>query len=79
MSDVVQFVACSSCGAQAKKTIGNFAVVGRAEAGIGDGPAPWDAGGLGGDDDGMGGLDGFGGDDHGHDHGHSHGPGGHTH
>ena len=73
MSDVLQFVPCGSCGKQAKKVIGNFAVVGRAEASIGDGPAPWDS--DGGGDDAAGGE--FGGDDHGH--GHSHGPGGHTH
>jgi putative FmdB family regulatory protein len=75
MSDVLQSVPCSACGKTATRVIGNFAVVGRAEAGIGDGPAPWDS--DGGDDDmgmgGMGGMDDFGG------HGHSHGPGGHTH
>lgn len=74
MSDVLQFVPCSSCGKQARKIVGNFAIMGRSDAGIGDGPAPWDAGG-GGD---------LGGGDHGHSHdfgghGHSHGPGGHTH
>jgi putative FmdB family regulatory protein len=74
MSDVLQFVPCPNCGKQAKKIIGQFAVVGLAEAGAGDGPAPWDD--MGGDDDdfGMGDLGG-----HSHDHGHSHGPGGHTH
>jgi len=70
MSDVLQVVPCGSCGKQARKVIGGFAVVGRAEASVGDGPAPWEDGG-GGDD--AGGLDDFGG------HGHSHGPGGHTH
>jgi putative FmdB family regulatory protein len=83
MSDVLQFVPCPACGAQAKKVIGNFAVVGRAEAGFGDGPAPWESGG---DDEGMGGMPGMGGmgdlgglgEDFG-GHGHSHGPGGHTH
>lgn len=76
MSDVVQQIACPSCGKQAKKTIGGFAVLGRAEAGIGDGPPPWDSDDGGGDDDfgGMGGMGGGMGD-----HGHSHGPGGHSH
>jgi putative FmdB family regulatory protein len=72
MSDVLQLVPCESCGKQAKKVIGNFAVVGIANAGFEDGPAPWESDG-GGDDD-------FGGDDGGFGgHGHSHGPGGHTH
>jgi putative FmdB family regulatory protein len=71
MSDVLQSVPCGSCGKPAKKLIGQFAVVGRAEAGLGDGPAPWENGGGGDDDFGM--DDDFGG------HGHSHGPGGHTH
>jgi len=72
MSDVLQLVPCSVCGKQAKKVIGNFAVVGVSEGGLGDGPAPWDDGG--GDDDFGGGDDfGMGG------HGHSHGPGGHSH
>ncbi len=70
MSDVLQVVPCASCGKQARKVIGGFAVVGRAEASLGDGPAPWD--GDGGADDGGGLDDDFGG------HGHSHGPGGHT-
>ncbi|MCK9521262.1 MAG: zinc ribbon domain-containing protein [Dehalococcoidia bacterium] len=73
MSDVLQLIPCPACGKQAKKTIGNFAVVGRSEPGIEDGPAPWDD--AGGDDDSGG--------DHGHSHdfghGHSHGPGGHSH
>ncbi len=77
MSDVLQVIPCPKCGKQARKTIGSFAVVGVANAGLEDGPAPWDEGGDGGDD-------GLGGDDHGHSHdfgghGHSHGPGGHTH
>ena len=72
MSDVVQQIACPRCGKPAKKTIGNFAVVGRAEAGLGDGPPPWDSDDDGGGDD-FGGMGGLG------DHGHSHGPGGHTH
>ncbi len=75
MNDVLQLIPCPKCNAQAKKVMGGFALVGRADAGIGDGPAPWEDGG----DDG-----GDGGDDHGHSHdfgghGHSHGPGGHTH
>jgi len=74
MSDVLQFIPCPTCGKSAKKVMGNFAVLGRAEASVGDGPAPWEAGGGDdfGDDDGLG----MGG---GMDHGHSHGPGGHSH
>ena len=68
MTDVLQLVPCTKCGKQARKTLGTFAVLGRAEASIGDGPAPWEDGG-----DGGGGGDDFGG------HGHSHGPGGHSH
>lgn len=82
MSDVVQTVPCGSCGKEARKVIGGFALVGIADASLGDGPAPWDDdGGDGGDDFGGGGDD-FGGGGHSHDfggHGHSHGPGGHTH
>ncbi len=77
MTDVLQLIPCPSCGKQAAKVIGGFAVVGIAAEGIGDGPAPWEDGGG---DDGGGGDD-FGGG-HSHDfggHGHSHGPGGHTH
>lgn len=69
MSDALQVIPCGKCGKQARKAIGGFAVVGRASASLGDGPAPWDD--DGGDD--FGGMDDFGG------HGHSHGPGGHTH
>ena len=65
MSEVLQIVPCDSCGKPAKKTLGNFAVVGIADASFGDGAAPWDN--DGGDDDDFGG------------HGHSHGPGGHSH
>ena len=72
MSDVLQVVPCSSCGKQAKKIIGNFAVVGIAESSLGDGPAPWEDGGDDGGDFGGGMEDLMGG-------GHSHGPGGHTH
>ncbi|MBE7519245.1 MAG: zinc ribbon domain-containing protein [Thermoflexaceae bacterium] len=83
MSDVLQFVPCPKCGKQAKKIVGNFAIVGRAEAGIGDGPAPWDDGGADlGDGGGHGHSHDFGGHGHSHGpggHGHSHGPGGHTH
>lgn len=71
MADVLQFIPCGVCGEQAQKTLGGFAVVGRAVAGVEDGPAPWDD--EGGD---------FGDDMGGHSHefgGHSHGPGGHTH
>ncbi len=76
MSDVLQLVPCSQCGKQARKIVGNFAIVGRSEPGLGDGPAPWEDRG---DDDGFGdalGDMGSGGD---FGHGHSHGPGGHTH
>lgn len=74
MGDALQLVPCPACDSQARKVIGNFAVVGRAEAGVGDGPAPWEDGGDG-DGEGDGGLDG-GMDDlthHGHSHGHAHG------
>ncbi len=77
MNDVLQVIPCPACNAQARKVIGGFAVLGRAEASIGDGPAPWEDGGDGGD-----GGDDDGGHGHSHDfggHGHSHGPGGHTH
>ena len=77
MSDVLQVVDCPGCGKKAKKRIGSFAVLGRAEAGLGDGPAPWEDGGDAGED-----FDMDGGLGHSHDfggHGHSHGPGGHTH
>ncbi len=81
MSDVLQLLPCPACGKQARKTLGGFALVGRASASAGDGPAPWEDGG--GDDDGGGdGGDDFGGHGHSHDfggHGHSHGPGSHTH
>ena len=71
MADVVQSIRCPKCGKQARKAIGGFAVVGRADASVGDGPAPWEDGGDdGGADMGMGDFGG---------HGHSHGPGGHTH
>ncbi len=74
MGDALQRIPCPACDSQAQKVIGNFAVVGRAEAGVGDGPAPWEDGG---DGDGEGGdLDAPGADDlthHGHSHGHSHG------
>jgi putative FmdB family regulatory protein len=78
MSDVLQFVPCASCGKQAQKVIGSFAVLGRAEASIGDGPAPWESDG-GDDDDFGGGGDDLGGHSHDFGHDHSHGPGGHTH
>lgn len=71
MSDVLQTVPCSKCGKQAAKTIGQFAFVGQAREGVGDGLPPWESG----DDDDFGGG-------HDHDwggHGHSHGPGGHSH
>ncbi len=71
MSDALQLAPCPACGARARKVIGNFAVVGRAEAGVGDGPAPWE-------DDGEGEGADAGADDITH-HGHSHAPGGHSH
>lgn len=77
MGDALQLAPCPDCDAQAKKVMGNFAVVGRAEASVGDGPAPWEDGG---DSDGEDGGDpGAGGMDDLTHHGHSHGPGGHTH
>ncbi|MCC6381118.1 MAG: zinc ribbon domain-containing protein [Dehalococcoidia bacterium] len=77
MSDVLQVVPCGACGKQARKVIGGFAVLGRAEASLGDGPAPWDE--DGGGDDGDDDFGDVGGHGHSHDFGHSHGPGGHTH
>ena len=77
MSDALQLSPCPGCGAQARKVIGNFAVVGRAEAGAGDGPAPWEDG-SDGDVEGDGAPDAGGMDDLTH-HGHSHGPAGHGH
>ncbi|MEP7216906.1 MAG: zinc ribbon domain-containing protein [Anaerolineaceae bacterium] len=83
MSDVLQIVPCAKCGKQARKAFGGWAVVGRADASVGDGPAPWDN--DGGDDDSgnMSGMpDDIAGGGHSHDfggHGHSHGPGGHSH
>ena len=82
MTDVLQLVPCPSCGKQAKKIIGNFAVVGSAEPAVGDGAAPWDDDGSeDAEDDGDDASDEpWGGA---HDlmpgHGHSHGPGGHSH
>ena len=79
MSEVKQRLKCPKCKKMAQKTIGNFSVVGVADAGFGDGPPPWDDDGddMGGFDESgmpdMGDLGGMGGG------GHSHGPGGHTH
>lgn len=76
MGDVLQLVPCPACGAKARKVIGNFALVGRAEAGVGDGPAPWEDGGdADGDGAAAGGDDDLGITHHGHGHGH----GGHSH
>jgi len=75
MSDVLQAVPCAACGKQARKVMGGFAVVGVAEASVGDGPAPWDDAGGGGGDFGDGGA----GVSPDLGHGHSHGPGGHSH
>lgn len=69
MSEVVQLTPCPSCKRQARKTIGSFALTGRAEETMGDGPAPWEGG------DGDLGH----GHDHGHSHGHSHGGDSHSH
>lgn len=77
MGDALQLAPCPCCDAQARKVIGNFAVLGRAEAGEGDGPAPWEDGGDG-DGEGDGGTEAGSADDLTH-HGHSHGPGGHSH
>jgi putative FmdB family regulatory protein len=80
MNDVLQLVPCTSCGKQAQKVLGGFAVVGRAAASVADGPAPWEAeGGDDGDAEGLGGHSHDFGHSHDHGHGHSHGPGGHTH
>ena len=78
MSDVLQLIPCSKCGKQAQKVIGGWSVIGLAQPGMEDGPAPWDEGG---DGDDAGGIDHGGGHSHDWDggHGHSHGPGGHTH
>ncbi len=74
MADVLQSIPCPKCKKTARKVIGGFALVGVADASVGDGPAPWD------DDGGDGGLDaGAPSMDFGGGHGHSHGPGGHTH
>jgi len=75
MSDVLQQIPCPKCGKQARKTMGSWSVVGGTQAGVEDGPAPWDSDG-GGDDfggEGLGGGFDMGG------HGHSHGAGGHSH
>lgn len=50
MADVRQLVPCTMCKAKARKTIGNFAFVGRVKSG-----SPWDSGG----DDDMGGMGGM--------------------
>jgi putative FmdB family regulatory protein len=76
MTDVLQSIPCPHCGKTARKALGGWAVVGVAQAGVGDGPPPWD-----GDDGGLGDMGDLGGG-HSHDfggHGHSHGPGTHTH
>ena len=54
MSTVTQTLKCPNCGKMARKTIGNFAVVGLSSASVSDGVPPWEGGG-GGDDFGMGG------------------------
>lgn len=75
MSDVLQFVPCPACGKQAQKSFGRFVLVGRAQPGVEDGPAPWEESGGDVDDGGHGHSHEWGG----HSHGHSHGPGGHSH
>ncbi|MES4791642.1 MAG: hypothetical protein C4321_00430, partial [Chloroflexota bacterium] len=42
MSDVLQVVPCPKCGKQAHKAFGRFALVGVAQPGVEDGPAPWE-------------------------------------
>lgn len=82
MNDVLQLVPCTSCDKQAQKTLGGFSVVGRARAGVADGPAPWEDDGGDMSDGDLDGIESHShdfGHDHGHSHGHSHGPGGHTH
>lgn len=65
MSDVLQLVPCTSCSAQARKVLGNFAFVGKS-TGLGDGLS-WDmdamAAGGGHDHEFGGGDDDFGDDD----------------
>lgn len=73
MSDVLQLVPCPECGKQAAKTMGGFAVGGRAQAGVADGPAPWEEGGTAADPAGPSGHS------HTFDHSHDHGGAGHTH
>lgn len=58
MTEVLQEVPCTNCGQVARKTLGNFALVGRSDAGFGDGPAPWEDGAAGaGDGDFDAGMD----------------------
>ena len=72
MTEVVQTLPCPNCGKAARKAIGGWAFIGKADEGAGDGPAPWERD-DGDDEDGdMAGLGG-------HDFGHAHGPGGHSH
>ncbi|GIW56830.1 MAG: hypothetical protein KatS3mg082_3234 [Nitrospiraceae bacterium] len=78
MSDVLQFIPCPRCGKQAKKAFGRVALVGLAQPGIEDGPAPWEDGGSGEGGEGHGHSHEWGGG-HSHSHGHSHGHGGHSH
>jgi len=75
MSDILQFIPCPKCGKQAEKAFGSFVLVGLAQPGVEDGPAPWEDGGNGEGAEGH--THEWGG--HSHSHGHSHGPGGHTH
>ncbi len=75
MADVLQFIPCPSCGGQAKKAFGRFALVGKAQPGVADGPAPWEREDGDTHDDGSG-------DSHDHawgSHSHSHSHGGHSH
>jgi len=78
MSDVLQFVPCPRCGNQAQKAFGRFALVGVAQPGVEDGPAPWEDGGDSAGEDGHGHSHSWGSHSHG-GHSHSHGPGGHSH
>ena len=68
MTEVLEFVPCPSCGGQAKKLMGTFVVVGRAEPSEADKPPPWEREGSEEDDFDL--ESDFG--DHGHSHEHPH-------
>ena len=82
MSEVTQLFPCPTCNERATKVLGNFSVGGRMEAGVGDGPAPWegDTGTEADDSSTATQPPGMMGGGHSHPHGHTHGPGGgHSH